>query len=161
MVARAAAVDLPNGAGMAEAVAQISRIARKRWSVDGAWLKRRMLSEARRGLLHERPGVALLHVRTLTGLAQPELVVVRFPDATEGPGDDANDQGLSAPPLRVLFVLVSPSQSHGTHLHKLMTLSRLLQDPGLLGRVLAAKPKHLPRVLTLRLEPGLRFVRNG
>lgn len=127
VIARAAVVDLPAGAGYDEAVRRVAGVLSTRLDLDEATVAARFVGSSHIGLTPVANGAAL-PIAMLDGLEHPELVIVRAREAV------VVDQGDGPPHVaEALFFVAADRHLTGGMLRILSRLSTRIEDEGFLS----------------------------
>ena len=131
-----------------EVLAELSRRVAAQGAVpDAADLAGRLLDRERLGCTGLGDGIAIPHCK-LPGIDRVEVAVA----TTEQPVDFGAADGK---PIRLIFLVVSPTQGAAAHLQALARVSRLLRVPGIAPRLREAAGSEQLREVLREAEAGL------
>lgn len=153
VIARAGVLDYRGPvmfAGIAERAAEILA-ARSGVAVER--LREEFLQEREDGMVPVARGAALPHTRA-SGIARPEMVLVRCAAGVTVPVRSVADE-VSREPVVAVFFLLSPSEEPGQHLRLLGHLATHVDDSHFLDQWLAARSEEELRDSLLREETSL------
>jgi len=131
-----------------EVLAELSRrVATQGVVPDAAELAARLLDRERLGCTGLGDGIAIPHCK-LPGIDRVAVAVA----TTEQPVDFGAADGK---PIRLIFLVVSPTQGAAAHLQALARVSRMLRVPGVVQRLREASGSEQLRDVLREAEAGL------
>ncbi len=144
VVARARILDLVEEVPFSSIIAEAAEQLSARTGVPAETLRAGFEEEMRAGFMPVAKGAALPHLRVGEGLDRPTMLIVR-----SAPGVPIREAGEI---VHAVFFLLSPEDEPGQHLRLLGHLATHVDDPGFVGRWLAAADADELRRTLLREE---------